>query len=745
MKVKFLIILLLLTCLLGADVLFYDDFNREDGAVGNGWNNVGPSVNSVIESSVMKVEAGFNRGISKSFDEINTNVIYIQYDWKFSTSDWFVSSFPSDVPVYLLWENTGSIYTDASGFYSNPSLLGNYNVNTWVSVKWMINLDNNHYSIWINDNLLVEEATNNNINDFTSFNFRTSNGSFGTQFVDNFLIYDDTAPETPTGLSLNASPTDIILQWDQVSNNDFLIYEIYRSTTSPALDFLDQVSGEYNEFIDTSAQANTDYFYRIKAIAMNSLESGFSEEIAGHLLPHPNFTIETDVINIGQANPTPTIAMTIENTGAYQLNFNLSGVDDLLDEDQMVGINGFTPVGIFQGHSYYMSNERMSWFDAKALCEEEGGHLITITSQEENDFIADNISESSWIGLTDELLEGQWQWVTGEIFEYDNWLPGEPNNSGSGEDYVHLGHTLPIEQWNDRSNSSANNSDNPYALLEFDFLFPLSILLFDDNSGTIPAGQSQDFSIFIQASHLEDGLYESAIKLNVAGISEAFYYPISINVDFNPPSQIQDFRVDATRTDANQIGLTWTAHSSQDQVITYFIFRKGRYESDWTEMGQVDGNQNYFIDNNFTPLDTTYVYYALQAEDWVGNQSQMSEPVIASLERYRAPENLQITNLNNRDIQLTWTPVTQTIAGISGTPSCYIIYKSQYPSPLSDYDFLAISESPEFIHNWALYFQPANRLYYIVTAYGGELGRINRILSEKGVWTKSELDQRLNK
>ncbi len=735
-----MLILLVFTSMLSGEVLFYDDFARVNGPVGNGWTNVGPAVNSSIENETMRVEAGFNRGISRNFEAINSGIYYLQYDWKFSESDWFVSSFPTDVPVYLLWENTGSLYLDATGFFNNSTLIGQYPSNSWITIKWKVNIDNNQYSLWINNNLILENQTHNSIGAFNGFNFRTSNGSDGIQYVDNFLLFNNTLPQAPTGLSATSSVNNIILNWDQAGNSNFITYKIFRSDNIPATDLIAEVNGNVNEYIDSDVEANTDYFYRIKAISLNSLESDFSQEVTAHLLPEPLLNLDSDVINFGVTNPNLDLTFTLENTGAYQLNYDLSGTDDLMPENQLREIDGFSPMGIHQGHTYYVSNNRMTWQNAKTLCQDKGGHLVTISDAAENNFVYQNTTDKSWIGFTDQEEEGDWQWVTGEDVTYTNWLPTEPNNSGNNEHYAHIRHTPPLDKWNDNPNSSTNN---PYAVLEFDFLFPPSILLFDNTSGNIETGSSQAFTINIDASNLADGVYETSIKLLIDGISQAYYYPLTLNVDFNPPSPVAGLLADSNTTDANQIGITWTANSPEDQIHSYHVFRKGRDEADWTLMGQVPSSQNYFIDNNFTPLDTTYVYYSLQAEDWVGNLSEMSQPLTASLERYLAPENLQIANLNDRDIQLSWTPVTQTITGLPGTPSCYIIYKSQNPSPLSDFDFLAVSFSPEYLHNWALYFQPADRLYYIVTAYGGNMARLNNILSQKQTWTKKELEEKM--
>ena len=42
-----------------------------------------------------------------------------------------------------------------------------------------------------------------------------------------------------------------------------------------------------------------------------------------------------------------------------------------------------------------------------------------------------------WIGATDKAKEGEWRWVDGTLLSstYTNWSTGEPNNSGTGENY----------------------------------------------------------------------------------------------------------------------------------------------------------------------------------------------------------------------------------------------------------------------------------------------------------------------
>lgn len=101
----------------------------------------------------------------------------------------------------------------------------------------------------------------------------------------------------------------------------------------------------------------------------------------------------------------------------------------------------------YNGHEYKLITEAKSWSDAKIDCEIQGGHLVTITSQGENDFVK-NLADSNriWLGLTDEANEGNWKWITDEALSYTNWYPGEPNDYSIGEDYVEM---YTDGRWND--------------------------------------------------------------------------------------------------------------------------------------------------------------------------------------------------------------------------------------------------------------------------------------------------------
>jgi len=149
--------------------------------------------------------------------------------------------------------------------------------------------------------------------------------------------------------------------------------------------------------------------------------------------------------------------------------------------------------GTYNGHTYSIYNVSMTWKEAKKYCESIGGHLVTITSAQEQKFIEPLIYKALYngqkfigkgqyyIGATDEVKEGAWKWITGESFSYTNWyntaLPKsypendyaviynsygwgttkDKNVTGNSYDYTNTGF---ICEWDKSSGSTIPNTTN---------------------------------------------------------------------------------------------------------------------------------------------------------------------------------------------------------------------------------------------------------------------------------------------
>jgi hypothetical protein len=120
----------------------------------------------------------------------------------------------------------------------------------------------------------------------------------------------------------------------------------------------------------------------------------------------------------------------------------------------------------YGGHKYYVSKNTAAWPEADGTCRQYGGHLVTITSKEENQALlqaikSKNINVSLWIGLTDKDDEGIWKWVTGEKLGYTYWDIQQPDNwtgpGPGGEDYAAIWQHKSTKiryRWNDQAADS---------------------------------------------------------------------------------------------------------------------------------------------------------------------------------------------------------------------------------------------------------------------------------------------------
>jgi serine/threonine protein kinase len=81
----------------------------------------------------------------------------------------------------------------------------------------------------------------------------------------------------------------------------------------------------------------------------------------------------------------------------------------------------------FAGHRYQLVPGNTSWIEAKAKAERMGGHLVTITSSAENDWIrrtfVDSLDEGKmfWIGATNSGPDAKWRWVNGDEITFTGW------------------------------------------------------------------------------------------------------------------------------------------------------------------------------------------------------------------------------------------------------------------------------------------------------------------------------------
>jgi hypothetical protein len=169
------------------------------------------------------------------------------------------------------------------------------------------------------------------------------------------------------------------------------------------------------------------------------------------------------------------------NTALESLKVNTGSVRGNVQLSVAATVN---PTGFFyngtNGHFYRPISTGNSYTGARAAAlnttfKGQTGYLVTITSADEDAFVFNNVPQTNiWFALTDEETEGQWKidagpekgtliktsngQLNGNIQgQYNNWAPGEPNNSGN-EDYA-------VTKWNGSQwNDLPNGFSCPYVI-----------------------------------------------------------------------------------------------------------------------------------------------------------------------------------------------------------------------------------------------------------------------------------------
>lgn len=84
---------------------------------------------------------------------------------------------------------------------------------------------------------------------------------------------------------------------------------------------------------------------------------------------------------------------------------------------------------------YFFSKEKKTWSESQYECIRAGGHLVVISSREEQEFVRGvvgnaDFDRSYWIGMTDEREEGLWVWMDNTTLtdQAKFWDGNEPNN-----------------------------------------------------------------------------------------------------------------------------------------------------------------------------------------------------------------------------------------------------------------------------------------------------------------------------
>jgi len=115
------------------------------------------------------------------------------------------------------------------------------------------------------------------------------------------------------------------------------------------------------------------------------------------------------------------------------------GYETKYDIGQSVYYTGSGDTIYYKGHTYKYVSTPMTWNAARDWCEAQGGHLVTINSEAEQNTIFRWLSDqihfgAIWMGL----IRPFERWITGEKVTYTNWGRNEPDNYSDGQDCTTL-------------------------------------------------------------------------------------------------------------------------------------------------------------------------------------------------------------------------------------------------------------------------------------------------------------------
>jgi hypothetical protein len=116
------------------------------------------------------------------------------------------------------------------------------------------------------------------------------------------------------------------------------------------------------------------------------------------------------------------------------------------------------------GHCYRVNENELTFVGARDACQQAGGHLVTISSEAEDDFAEALHDGEHWIGASDGLADtmsgvGTYTWVVDEPFDYSDWEEGQPNAfetdcpdaDDDADCFEHCAFQSDEGDWNDRS------------------------------------------------------------------------------------------------------------------------------------------------------------------------------------------------------------------------------------------------------------------------------------------------------
>ena len=191
-----------------------------------------------------------------------------------------------------------------------------------------------------------------------------------------FAVHLDPFLDNNHELSVDARDISSEVQLVETDENNMMVWNVELSPNP-------NLNGDFDVTLlafNTVYEFTTDYSFVLHVESVNDAPDivSFSDGMPIEFDEDTIYETTLQVSDLDNLNDV-TLHASVQSPDGQEM----SGSDPL-DEDE-----NYTFLGEFSGHKYYKSNYTSRWDDANNLLSEvEGAHLATITSQEENDFIA---------------------------------------------------------------------------------------------------------------------------------------------------------------------------------------------------------------------------------------------------------------------------------------------------------------------------------------------------------------------
>ena len=190
-----------------------------------------------------------------------------------------------------------------------------------------------------------------------------------------------------------------------------------------------------------------------KEALLRTIDDADKRDLVRNLLDSVTYDTESNGM-LGNGDQL-TVHASYDKSAAIPSEVILTGETNIIEVIGLESLPSYLEnASYYDGRFYKLVDEPMSWTEARRTCGEQNGHLATVSSKEEQDFINSLIEEQGtlyhyWLGATDEDTEGDWKWVTGESvpmpgdsWGYENWCGNQPNNKTdydeAGQDYMEI-------------------------------------------------------------------------------------------------------------------------------------------------------------------------------------------------------------------------------------------------------------------------------------------------------------------